>query len=178
MKINTNWDIIPKYTIDVGMLNDPYEISKIMREYKIEKYCYKIMFKGIVLKFGMSADNSRNYGERLYRQIGHSKSWAEKRLNGSSGSDWRIVEEDFYDMYGMAIDRSHMKVMVWDLTNYPFVSIDPWYEIIAIENQLIEKYKDAVGEKPIGNINDESSIQRRSYIRTETFDRLFDFTIS
>ena len=101
MKINTDWSIIPTHNINVRDLQSPYDISLFMKSHKIDKYLYQIMYKGIVIKYGMSADNSRNYGERIYRQIGHLRSWGTQRLNGSSGSDWRIVEEDFETLYNM-----------------------------------------------------------------------------
>ena len=174
MQLDIDWSIIPTHTIDVSTINAPYDISLIMKSLKIDRYCYQIMYKGIVIKYGMSADNSRNYGDRLYRQIGHSKSWGKQRLNGSSGADWRVVEEDFLDVYGFPIDVGNMTVKLWDLTNYPYVTINPWDEVNAIEAQLIDAYVQAVGEKPIGNINDEANVIRRAGIRIDTMDRLFD----
>ena len=174
MKIDVNWNIIPTHVIDVSTIDAPYDISLIMKALGIDRYCYQIMYKGIVIKYGMSADNSRNYGERIYRQIGHSKSWGSKRLTGSSGADWRIIEEDFLDLYGFPIDKDHMKIKLWDLTNYPFVTINPWDEVNAVEAQLIDAYVDAVGEKPIGNINDEANVIRKAGIRVDLMVDLFE----
>lgn len=174
MKINTNWSIIPTHRIDVKELLSPYDISLFMKKHKIDKYLYQIMYKGIVIKFGMSADRSRNYGERIYRQIGHLRSWGNQRLNGSSGSDWRIVEEDFENLYGIAIDKDHIRIKIWDLTNYPFTTINPRNEVLILESQLIARYVEAVGEKPIGNINDESNAFHRPAIRTSTWLKLFE----
>ena len=174
MKTDTNWSIIPTHNINVKELQSPYDISLFMKSHKIEKYLYKIMYKGIVIKFGMSADNSRNYGERIYRQIGHLRSWGNQRLTGSSGSDWRIVEEDFENMYGIPIDKNYIKIKIWDLTNYPFITINPWNEVLILESQLIARYVDAVGEKPIGNINDEANAIRRPAIQTSTWVKLFE----
>jgi hypothetical protein len=174
MKINTNWSIIPTHKIDVKELQCPYDISLFMKRHKIDKYLYQIMYKGVVIKFGMSADKSRNYGERIYRQIGHLRSWGVQRLNGSSGSDWRIVEEDFENMYGVPIEKDHVKIKIWDLSNYPFTTIDPWKEVLVLESQLISRYVEAVGEKPIGNINDEANAFRRSAIQTSTWIKLFE----
>jgi hypothetical protein len=174
MKINADWSKIPTHTINVKDLCSPYDISTYMKNYKIDKYLYQIMYKGIVIKFGMSADNSRNYGERVYRQIGHIRSWGERRLNGSSGADWRIVEEDFEKLYNISIDKDFIKIKLWDLTNYPFETINPWNEVLILESQLIARYVDAVGEKPIGNINDEANSIRRLSIQTSTWLRLFE----
>ena len=96
------------------------------------------------------------------------------RLTGSSGSDWRIVEEDFENMYGIPIDKNHIKIKIWDLTDYPFTTINPWNEVLVMESQLIAQYVDAVGEKPIGNINDEANAIRRPAIQTSTWVKLFE----
>jgi len=174
MKISTNWNIIPTYNINIKDLQSPYDVSLFMKSHKIDKYLYQIMYKGIVIKFGMSADNSRNYGERIYRQIGHLRSWGNQRLTGSSGSDWRIVEEDFENLYGIPIDKDYIKIKIWDLTDYPFITINPWNEVLILESQLIARYVEAVGEKPIGNINDEANSIRRTSIHTSTWVKLFE----
>ena len=175
MKVNVDWDNISTYDINVGMLSDPFEISKILKEYKIRKYCYRIMFKGIVIKYGMSADNSKNCGERIYRQVGHSASWGEQRLNGSSGADWRIVEEDFHKEYGIQIDKNHMTIRIWDFTDFAFQTYNPWDEVNAIEAQLIDEYVKLIGEKPIGNINDEANVIRKAAVTKDTMNNLFTY---
>ena len=73
MQWKFNWNSFPKYTIDIGDLSAPIEVVYFFKKYAIDKYVYRIMFKGIVLKFGMSAPESstRDWGERVYRQIGH-----------------------------------------------------------------------------------------------------------
>jgi hypothetical protein len=174
MKIN--WNIIPTHTIDVGKLSDPYEICDLLKQHKIRKYVYRIKYKGIVIKYGMSADRSRNYGDRLYRQIAHSESWGARRNNGSSGSDWRIIEDDFYKLYGSKIDKADMTIKIWNLSAYPFVSINTAKEVFYIEQNLIEAYTTAVGEKPIGNINDDTNYKRKGYIPKKLFgnDGLFE----
>ena len=172
MKID--WSIIPTYTFNVVNINDPYDICRMMRKAKIDKYVYEIMWKGIVIKYGMSADNSRAYGERLYRQIGHSKSWGEKRLVCSSGSDWRIIEEDFANTYGMDLDKDHLSVKIWDATNYLFETINPWDEVYFMEQELIRKYKEVVGSKPIGNVNDDKNIIYKARIKKSTWDACFE----
>jgi len=174
MKLTTDWSIIPIHTINVSDLSSPYDISLYMKGKKITKYLYQITYKGTVLKYGMSADNSRNYGERLYRQIGHIKSWGTLRLTGSSGSDFRIIEEDFQNLNGTEIDKNFVEIRVWDVSNYPFTTINPWNEVLAMESQLITKYVDAVGKKPIGNINDEANAFRRPAIQKTTWTSLFD----
>lgn len=172
MKID--WSIIPTYSLDISKINDAYDICRMMRQAKIDKYVYEIMWKGIVIKYGMSADNSRTYGERLYRQIGHSKSWCGKRLVCSSGSDWRIIEEDFLNTYGMDLDKNYLHVKIWDVTNYPFETINPWDEVYFMEQELIRKYKEVVGSKPIGNINDDKNIIYKARIKKSTWEAHFE----
>ena len=170
-----NWDAIPKYIIDLGKINDPYDVCVICKHYKIAKYLYKIQYKGIVIKFGMSADRSRNYGNRGYRQVGHMASWPSGvRLTGSSGADWRVIEEDFYNLYGFHIDHKFVTLTIWDVSKYPFKSINSRNEILDMEAQLIESYRQAVGEKPIGNINDEANYLNRPYINKETMSHLLE----
>jgi hypothetical protein len=66
-----------------------------------------------------------------------------------------------------------MTVTIYDVTNYPFKTIDPWTEINVMENDLIERYRELVGEKPIGNINDEANAKRRPKILKSTWGDLF-----
>jgi hypothetical protein len=172
MKID--WGIIPKHQIDVSKLPDAYEICRVMKTHKIDKYVYKIMWKGLVIKFGMSADNSKNYGDRLYRQIGHSASWDKSRLVCSSGSDWRIIEEDFEKLYGLPLDKNSLSIIIYNLTNYPFETFHPQKEIYAIEQSLINQYKRVVGSKPLGNINDDKNIEKWNRVTKKTWNGLFD----
>lgn len=168
-----DWSLIPKYHINVATLTSPYEICRIMRKSNIDKYVYEIMWKGIVIKYGMSADNSRAYGERLYRQIGHSKSWGDQRLVCASGSDWRIIEEDFENQYKFPLDKDNLKITIWDATNYLFTTINPWDEVYFMEQELIRKYKEVVGVKPIGNINDDKNIIYKARIKKSTWEDMF-----
>jgi hypothetical protein len=173
--MKTDWNTIPNITMDLGKLSDPAQICRVMNAHNIDKYLYKVMYKGIVIKFGMSADNSRAFGERLYRQIGHSAGWPTGlRLTGSSGADWRIIEEDFKNLYGFDLDRQHMTVKVWDVTNYNFRSVNSRTEILSMEAELIDNYVNAVGEKPIGNINDEINNKERYFVSKEIMANIFE----
>ena len=173
--MNNNWSLIPKITIQGAGLATPSTICAILTHYKIDKYIYQIIFNNVVIKYGMSADNSRNYGERLYRQIGHSASWSKPiRINGSSGAEWRIIEEDFKNKYGYAVNIQACEISVWDLSNYPFTTINSREEILCMEAELIDNHVQSTGEKPIGNINDEAWYIEKKYIKKETLKNLFD----
>lgn len=178
MSFKYPWNTFPKYTINIGELSAPIEISHFFRQRDIDKYTYCIMFKGIVIKYGMSApeSKSREFGDRVYRQIGHCFTWGvDKRLDGSSGADWLIIERDFKTRYGFDINHEHIKVIVWDVTNYPFLSIRPFREVEEMESELINYYLEHFGEKPIGNINDEANKLNRSFIGQATWDHCFEF---
>jgi hypothetical protein len=176
MNYKYNWTSFPKHTINLGALCVPADIIQCFKKYNIDKYVYCIMFKGTVIKFGMSAPESytREWGERVYRQIGHCYSWGKNvRLEGSSGADWLIIERDFKNLYGIDLDHKQMKLIVWDVTNYHFQSFQPFKEVEAMESELINNYLEQFGEKPIGNINDESNKRHRSFVSKETFGHLF-----
>lgn len=177
MNFKYAWNKFPKYTIDVGMLQAPSEIQQTFKDYNIDKYVYCIMFKGIVIKYGMSAPKSisRDPGDRVYRQIGHCCTWGkDKRLNGSSGADWLVVERDFKDHYGINIDHKHIKIIVWNVTNYQFRSLNPFKEVESMESELINYYLEHYGEKPIGNINDEANKLNRSFVVKLQWDNCFE----
>jgi hypothetical protein len=172
--MNIDWTKVPKHTVDIGTLIDPYDLTITFKNLNITKYVYRIKFKGMVIKIGMSADNSRTLGERAYRQIGHSESWGNRRLNGSSGADWRIIEEEFRKQYGINIDRKDLSITIYDFTSYPFITTDPWNEVYHAEQERIETYKEIVGEKPIGNVHDDENFRRRGHIPKKNFDGLFE----
>ena len=172
--MNIDWTKVPRHTVDIGKLNDPFDLTLIFKKLNITKYVYTIKYKGMVVKVGMSADNSRTLGERAYRQIGHSESWGDRRLNGSSGSDWRIVEEEFYKRYGTKINKDDLEIIIHDFTGYPFTTMNPWNEVYYAEQERIEQYKDFVGEKPIGNVHDDENFRRRGHIPKKNFDGLFE----
>lgn len=168
-----NWDDIPRYTLKIKDLSEPYDICRFMQKRKIDIYLYRIKFNGFVLKFGMSADNSRNYGNRIYRQIGHGSDWP-TQLNGSSGADWLIIERDFRARYGIHITKNQLEVEIWNLSNYKFKSLNPRAEVLRLESELISMYVSIVGEKPIGNIYDDESIFKRNMISASLFEQYFE----
>jgi hypothetical protein len=171
-----NWAQFPCYTITYGNLNSPADISKIFEHYQIDKYVYCIKFKGIVIKYGMSApeSHSRMWGERLYRQLAHCYSWGTQRINGSSGADWLVIERDFKNLYGVDIDHKDIVVNVWDVTHYKFASFQPFFEVEQMEAELINEYIDLVGAKPIGNINDEANKRNKTFVNKQLHNTLFE----
>jgi hypothetical protein len=174
------WDEIPCYYIMGNELVTPYDICNIMKKNGTRKYVYRVTLVGknglpnLIIKYGMSADNSRNYGERIYRQIAHSRSWGDQRLRGSSGADWIIIEDDVLEKFDITIDYKDIIITIFDLTNYPFVLQDEWLEVNKIESHYIKEYTRIFGSKPIGNLNDEHNAHFRPFIKKSTFFSLFE----
>jgi hypothetical protein len=176
MQSEYDWNLFPKYTLSVSDLLVPAEIMTFFKNRQIDKYVYCIMFKGIVIKFGMSApkSSSREWGERVYRQIGHCYTWGDGiRLDGSSGADWLVIERDVKQMYGINITHTDLKIIIWDVTNYKFKSFSPFNEVEAMESELINNYVTQFGQTPIGNINDEANKRNRTYVSKEQFESVF-----
>lgn len=169
-----DWAQFPTYNINVSKLNTPYDICNIFDCYKIDKYVYRIMFKGIVVvKFGMSAPKGGPRGERVYRQIAHAYSWGPHRISGSSGSDWLEIEQDFKRHYEVDLDHKDLTITVWDVSNYAFQSFNPFKEVEAMESEKIDEHIRLLGQKPIGNINDEANKRNRSYISKSVYNSIF-----
>lgn len=171
--MKTDWSIIPTHIIDVGNLTAPSEICKFMKSHDIDKYMYRITYKGIVLKFGMSADNSKIYGDRIYRQIAHASFWEEQQNQGSSGRDFRGVEEALLETYGIVLQHEHLKIKIWDVTNYPFFSLNPAKEIVDMESELVQQHIDVTGERPMGNIEDKKYDAKTPGIPAKLYNNLF-----
>ena len=170
-----NWNSFPCYTINIRDTSAPIEISHFFKKYNIDKYVYRIRFKGIVLKFGMSAAESeyRDWGERLYRQIAHCYSWGDQRIDGSSGSDWLVIERDIKNHYGLDINHADLICTVWDVTSYNFESFQPHTEVEKMEAELIDCYTAIHGEKPIGNVSDHTNVKKKTYVPKKTFNSVF-----
>lgn len=171
--MNIDWTLIPKRIIDIGNLTNPYDICRLLKHWNIDWYLYRINYKGIVLKYGMSADNSKNHGDRLYRQIAHASCWNELQNHGSSGRDFRGTEESLFKAYGIQMEREFLTVTVWDVTKYPFVTINPAKEVEQIESVLIQQHIDATGHKPIGNIEHKKYLPKQPGIPAALYNRLF-----
>lgn len=170
---NTNWNIIPTYDIDLSPFKNPADICGYFRDRKIKEYLYCITYKGIVLKYGMSEGNQPSPGDRLYRQVGHSQSWSTP-LNGPNGSDWLIIERDMQQKYGIVMHKDDIAVKIWDLTKYPFATINQRAEIEKMEAELIDQYLSVVGQKPIGNIYDTEHALNRYSISKNVMSTLFE----
>jgi hypothetical protein len=139
----------PKQIIRINLIDcaDWTEVAKIMKEYNIEKYTYTFGCKEGVLKHGLSRDIKSQIGDRIYRQSGHLEGWS-GRLKSQSGSDMRIIADDYREKYGKTLDRKDVWIQVYDFTN----AQDPDLEIELHEEYLIrESINASNGNAPIGN---------------------------
>lgn len=177
MKIE--WKTVPKYIINISDLNMAYEICHRFRSWNIKHYVYMIKYHGLVIKYGHSVDEKSEPGNRLYRQIGHCEVWDNdpfyKKINGDSGSEWRIIEDRFHRLYGTKMMKDRMTVEVYDFTNYKFKSIKPIDEVKYAEQFLISTYNNITGDNPIGNIQHDKNYDRKAHVAADTFHQNFDF---
>lgn len=177
MKIN--WQNIPIYNIDCSKLTSPRDIIIFMEQNNIFNYVYKIdVIKDSKLycaKIGMSADKSRDKGERLYRQIAHLKSWRKQRILGPSGADFVIVEELFKKRHKFNINHKNCKLTIYDMTKYSFISFNVRDEILAVEETLIYEHEKKYGNKPVGNLLDSYSNRDKAVVEKMHFNKLFEY---
>lgn len=175
---NINNYNLPIYTIICGNLKSPRDIIDFFTKKRINWYVYEIsiIVDGILktVKYGMSADNGRDFGDRIYRQLAHLKSWGDKRILGSSGADIVVVNDLWREKYNYDLDHNNVLIKILDVTNYPFKSVDPRKEILAIEENMIWHYEQLHGCKPIGNLLEKYSYKDRAIIEKLTLQRIFE----
>ena len=178
MKIN--FSKIPKYYIIGANLKSPRDITEFFARKNIKYYCYDIQVvdshtgQKNCSKIGMSANIKSDPGDRAYRQLGHLPSWGDNlRLFGPNGSDFVIVAELFKKKYNYDIDHRYCFVTIYDMTNYPFISMNPRTEILAAEELLIMEHKKQFGEIPVGNLIESYSNADKAVVETLHFNGLF-----
>ena len=173
MRSLKEFDNLPQITFSLSGLTHPIEVSHIFRDKNITgAYVYRLMYKGIVVKYGMSNTKELTPGDRVYSQVGRVKSW-NVTLRRGIGNDFVDIMDDFKKMYGVDLDHNHMQVTVWDFTKYRFKAFNPNVEVRKFEAALIKRYIDAVGHKPIGNLRAEAAALNRTYVTVGHFDSMF-----
>jgi hypothetical protein len=165
--------IIPQLDIDLSSLLNAHEIKRIMKDNKIKFYCYLFIYKGIIMKVGMSADNDYlrgSFGERIYRQSFHIPGWPKCASKNSAGNDMLDVIENF-----PGINKNDVCIKVFDLTNIDFaVKSNPKKEVNDFEKALLEWHEKTYGCIPIGNLRDERLMPKKSQVTDLVFGSLFD----
>lgn len=175
--MNIDWSIIPTYELNVGDIDKPKDIIAFMRKHRINKYVYEISYANVmVIKYGMSYEHTGDWGDRIYTQVGRSKSWGDDMLRRGSGATFTDIEDDFEAIFGVKPDRKKFKIKVWDMTKYPYKTIKPVSEVKLAESSLISAYYETTGHYPIGNLNKETSAQRNAVAPIkEVFDVIFEY---
>lgn len=166
----------PTYEIELGQLSKAYDICLIMEALDIRKYNYQFKFVNNTVKYGYSADvKSHNHGERVYRQAGHLDGWPTKLAPYSSGSEMEEINQLYTARYGHSLDRHRMKLRIIDMTNVVNYNLnDPNWPMKVLEREMIKRHKEQYGVKPVGNINEESHIDRVRWINQKTYGNFFN----
>lgn len=166
----------PTWTIDLSKLDSYTDITSIMLILDIEQYVYSFVFKDQIIKYGISTKNQTGpAGERIYRQAGHLEGWS-TRLHGPSGSDMRIIDQDYFNERGEHLNRNEMVLVIMDLTaaENPNVA-DPDWPCKVLERKLIKEHVERTGKLPIGNKKTESHMDSRGYVGKKLWNSLFSF---
>ena len=162
----------PSYTIDLSKLFKASKICNLMKSKKITHYVYIFACAKGVLKYGYSSDNSRNYGDRVYRQAGHLEGWHTK-LNGSSGSDMRVISENYQKKYNEVLDRKNVQLCIIDLTNHDVPeSLESHCK--NLERMLINDCIERNGAAPIGNVDNVTGSNVRKHKNEKQLKKFFE----
>jgi hypothetical protein len=156
------------YEIDLAELNDFTEVSQRFKDLDIINYVYYFVEnnRGII-KFGYSADNSYHYGDRVYRQAGHLHGWRRK-LEGSSGSDMRIICDQYYQEYNEILDRKNIKLYVIKMNR------NSVQECQDLERALIDDSIYRNDRAPLGNRDSTTRLVERRNRNQKIFSKFFD----
>jgi hypothetical protein len=172
MKFNTNFNLIPRYSLSLSQITYPSEILRFFARNRITgQYVYSFSATGILMKYGMS-DNSSIAGERVYRQAGHIPLGWTVTPASSSGADMRILCDQFLAEYGIPVHKNNVILEVYDLTNYPRKWVGDNEDMLICEGELIEQYEIIHKGRPIGNIKPGRIEPRTS--EADVYNSIFD----
>lgn len=162
----------PTYTLDLKNLYFASQICDALKSKNTVSYVYIFSCSNGVLKYGYSCDKSRQFGDRVYRQAGHLNGWANK-LNGSSGSDMRIIADNYKTKYGIELDRSDIKLTIIDLSTFgPLESHE--FHCKKLERLLIDDCISRNGAAPIGNIDNVTESTVRKHKNDKMLEKFFE----
>ena len=165
----------PIYEIDLVDLDTAADISKIVKNFNTTRYVYTFEYNGEIIKHGFSVDKKSIPGDRIYRQAGHLKGWQTQLAPGSAGDDMRDIDVKYSVITGANLNRKGMRITVRDLTKVDSPSIaDKDLHVKRLERKLIKEYTEKHGKLPLGNVKDESHIDRKTCITKETWNTLFE----
>jgi hypothetical protein len=162
----------PRHIFSLGKMRDPSDICFHMSLEEIKYYVYIFTCPKGVLKYGYSADIRSTFGDRIYRQAGHLNGWRHK-LNGSSGSDMRIISENYFNKYNTVLDRNNMSIIVIDLSNHGIPGSQESH-CKNLERMLIDDCIERNGAAPIGNVDPVTKNNIRKHHNTKLFKHFFE----
>ena len=166
-------DNSPRFIIDLSKLDDFAEILHIMQSRNVTDYVYTFIFDNVVAKYGYSARPRRQLGERIYRQAGHLPGWSRK-LWGSSGSDMRVICEEWEQVYGKLPNRNNSLITVVDLSNVDGRRLDSESRCKDLERWFINNHVTQFGCAPLGNKDADTKVVERRIKNQYQFDQLFE----
>lgn len=162
--------------IDLAALPIYTGVSKIFKQLDIREYVYCFVFNDIIVKYGYSV-SGKMFGERAYRQSGHLDGWY-SRLNGSSGSDMRVISDQFVKEYGYPLNRNGMVLYVIDMNREYIAHKDPFTPTRVyceeLERELINDCIDYHGKAPIGNRDNQTKFGIRVIKGNKAFNNIFE----
>lgn len=160
---------LPSYTMTVSKLSTPWEVIKDFTRLGIRNYVYTIAYSEDIIKHGMSCPRSERTkpGDRLYRQLGHLNGWDSEPLQGSSGSDLKLV----VDKHFPNVTRNDITVIIYDATNYSFFGGK--LDLEKGEHALVDEYEKKHGRRPYGNIQDTAPRGTKAVTANATFEKFF-----
>jgi len=159
----------PRYVMTVSKLPTPWGVITDFRRLGIRNYIYTIACSEDIIKHGMSCPRSERTkpGDRLYRQLGQLSGWDCDSLQGSSGSDLKLV----VDKYFPNITRNDITVTIYDMTNYSFFGGK--LDLEKGEHALVAEYEKQHGRRPYGNIQDTTPRGIKIVTAKTTFEKFF-----
>lgn len=164
----------PDYTFILKDLKSASEICQKMKELGIDSYTYAIRHNGVIIKIGMSADNSKTAGERIYRQAANLHGWGKIPVS-TCGKDILPSIEAFEAIHNVSINRKHCTIDIWNVKNHMLILTDADKAKI-MEDTLLDQYEEIHNRLPIGNPKDtrnRSSTGPMS-VSAETFAEFFE----
>jgi hypothetical protein len=151
---------------------------RILKDYGIEDYSYSVKHYNPAtqtyntIKIGMSADNAKNFGDRIYRQVANIPGWP-TIPRSSCGKDIIPAIDEYQGNTGLTVHKDDCLVEIWDVTRAPQRGQSAKKAATDAENELLNQYESIHGKLPIGNPKDTRKITGKPFVTNETWDDLF-----
>lgn len=156
LKNETKLEHVKIHRIKLSDIVHAKELLEFCRANKISKYVYEFKFAGAILKYGHSV--SEEHGERMYRQAANIPVGWTSKPRSPSGKDFELVCEDYESEFEIKVNKKHVQLTIYDMTNYPFEFPDnPIKEVKRFEAEQIANYIELHGNRPLGNLRDEAA---------------------